>query len=90
MRVKLNIPEPEDRHLYERHEVYFGSSNRQVSIKWGFVIYLPHFLHNTNYTTSIHRDEKFCKMVQADYEQMAYDKGWTKQEFYDTFKEHFI
>lgn len=85
MRVKLNIPEPENRSAYHRHEVFFApSGNRQQSLRWGCVAYLPAHSHNMS-DNGVHFNKEEREKLQQEYEQMLYDAGWTVKEVIETF-----
>lgn len=89
MRVKLNIPIPEDRHLYHRHHVFFSTANRKQSEKWGCVVYLLPPLHNGS-DKGVHFNKEFDLSLKQLYQKMLEEKGWTRQEVIETFGRNYL
>lgn len=61
------------------HEVYFGTANRQISIKNGFCAGLCHREHNMS-AKSVHNDRKMDLILKGAY-QKEYEKNHTREEF---------
>lgn len=73
-----------------RHEVFFGRKNRQLSIKYGLIIFLNAEKHNMS-DEGIHFNKKFCDEVQK-IGQKAFMKYYnkTKEEFRTIFGKSYI
>lgn len=89
MKVKLEIPEPDNRDHYAKHHVYYGNGNRNKSEKWGCVIYLPHALHNMS-DAGIHFNKAFDNEVKIQYQTMLEAAGWTREEFRKEFGKSYL
>lgn len=61
------------------HEVYFGTANRQVSIRNGFCVGLCHKEHNLS-KKSVHNDREMDLILKKIY-QKEYEKTHTREEF---------
>ena len=61
------------------HEVYFGTANRQISIKNGFCAGLCHDEHNLT-KKSVHRDRSMDLILKRTY-QKEYEKTHTRADF---------
>ena len=75
---------------YHRHEVFFGSSNRQLSIKYGLIVFLPPELHNMS-NKGVHFDHNFdLQLKQIGQATAMKYYGWSKEEFIKVFGRNFI
>ena len=70
------------RNNVEKHEVFFGTSNRRLSIQDGLVIPLCKAKHHTGNYIGIHKD----KDLNQKWKKIA-QKRW--QEYYGKTKEDF-
>jgi hypothetical protein len=94
MRVKLNHPPLDECQIcggmpVARHEVFFGTANRRLSIKWGFLAWLCPFCHQ-NTQLGVHFNKAVRQKMQREYQKEAEAAGWTRDEFMETFGENFI
>lgn len=73
-----------------RHEVFFGRKNRQLSIKYGLIIFLEDKMHNMS-NKGIHFDKEFCEEVQK-IGQKAFMEYYnkTKEEFREIFGKSYL
>jgi hypothetical protein len=89
--MRLPLPRPErPAGDYDLHHVFYGAGNRKHSDKWNCIIYLPRHLHDTNYTTSVHRDKALDMVLKQEYQMMLEEAGWTREEFRTTFGRSYI
>ena len=70
------------------HEVYFGTANRQISIKNGFCVGLCHKEHNLS-DKSVHRDRKMDLILKKKYQE-EYEKTHTREEFIKLIGKSFL
>lgn len=61
------------------HEVYFGTANRQISIKNGFCVGLCHREHNLS-NKSVHKDREMDLRLKRVY-QKEYERSHTRDDF---------
>jgi len=82
--IKCNKPNP------NKHEVMFGTKNRQKSIKWGLIIPLCPYHHNMS-NEGIHYNIKFDieEKIKAQLKAMKHYK-WSEQDFIDEFGESYL
>lgn len=68
-----------------RHEIFFGTRNRQKSIDDGLVVFLPPELHNQG-SLGVHKNKKF----DLELKQLA-EKIWCKHynKTTDDFRERY-
>lgn len=73
-----------------RHEVFFGRKNRQLSIKYGLIIFLEDKMHNMS-DKGIHFNKNFCEEVQK-IGQKAFMEYYnkTKEEFREIFGKSYL
>lgn len=73
-----------------RHEVFYGTSNRQKSIEDGLIIFLPPHLHNMS-NKGIHFDNEFNKSVKR-LGQKAYMHHYNKtiEEFIERYGRNYL
>jgi hypothetical protein len=95
MRVRLNHPPLDECQIcggmpVVRHEVFFGTANRRLSIQWGFLAWLCPLDHNEDWSRDVHHNKEFRKKMQREYQEEAEALGWTREEFKETFGENFI
>lgn len=89
MRTPLPRPERPDGD-YQEHHVFYAAGNRKHSEKWNCVIYLPRHLHDTNFTSSVHRDKTLDMELKQTYQRMLEAAGWTREEFRSTFGRSYL
>lgn len=65
-----------------RHEVFYGTSNRQKSIKYGLVVFLTPEMHNMS-NEGVHFNKAFDNELKQIGQKAAMEK-------YDLSKEDFI
>jgi len=87
---KSPLYEIERRSNLKRHEVFFGAKQRQLSIKYGLVIFLTNEMHNMS-DKGIHFDKDFDDKVKK-IGQKAFMKYYhkTKEEFRKIFGKSYI
>ncbi len=87
---KSSLYETERKDGLARHEVFFGRKNRQLSIKYGLIIFLSDEMHNMS-DKGIHFNKKFCEEVQK-IGQKAFMKYYkkTKEEFREIFGKNYL
>ena len=61
------------------HEVYFGTSNRQISIQNGFCVGLCNIHHNMS-NNSVHHNREMDLILKRLY-QKEYEKTHTRDDF---------
>lgn len=66
----------------DRHEVYFGTANRKLSIEDGLVVFLPKKLHNMS-NKGVHFNKKFDNKLKK-----IAKKAW--MDYYKKTEEEFI
>ena len=73
-----------------RHEVFYGSGNRQNSIKYGLVVFLPPELHNmSNKGVHFNRDFDLClKKIGQIAAMRRY--GWDENQFIKVFGKNYL
>lgn len=73
-----------------RHEVFYGTANRQRSIRDGLVIFLPPELHNMS-PKGIHFNREFDIMAKRAAERAWLDHyGKTAEEFIQEYGKNFL
>ena len=87
---KNSLYEIERKEGLVRHEVFFGRKNRQLSIKYGLIIFLNAEKHNMS-NKGIHFNQKFCEEVQK-VGQKAFMKYYnkTEEEFRQIFGKNYL
>lgn len=73
----------------EIHEVFFGTADRKKSIKWGCCVPLAVHLHNTNYSTSVHRNKEMNLMLKQKM-QKAFEEKHSHELFMEVFHKNYI
>ena len=63
----------------ELHHIYFGTANRQISDKNGFVVYLCH-RHHTGSNLSVHLNRKMDMTLKVCC-QSKFEEKHTREEF---------
>lgn len=75
---------------YHRHEVFFGSGKRQLSIKYGLIVFLPPEMHNMS-KQGVHFNHDFDLLLKQIGQTTAMKYyGWTIQDFINIFDRSFI
>jgi hypothetical protein len=73
-----------------RHEVFYGSSNRQNSIKYGLVVFLPPELHNMS-DKGVHFDKDFDSWLKRRGQAAAMSYyGWDTEQFIQVFGKNYL
>ena len=73
-----------------RHEVFYGSSNRQNSIKYGLVVFLPPELHNMS-DRGVHFDKAFDLWLKRTGQAAAMSYyGWDVEQFIKVFGKNYL
>lgn len=72
---------------YHRHEVFFGR-NRQLSIKYGLVVFLPPELHNMS-DMGVHFNPEFDKTLKK-MGQIAFEKVYPDKDFREIFGKNYL
>lgn len=74
----------------KRHEVFFGRKNRQLSIKYGLIIFLTDEMHNMS-DKGIHYNKEFDNQVKI-IGQKAFMKYYHKsvEEFRQIFGKNYL
>ena len=68
-------------HYYHRHEVFFGTANRQKSIRDGLVVFLTPEMHNGS-NKGVHYNRKFDLFLKRIGQQAWMDYyGKTTEDF---------
>lgn len=70
------------------HEVYFGTANRQISIRNGFCVGLCHKHHNMS-NNSVHNNRKMDLILKRKY-QAEYEKTHTREEFIELIGKSYL
>lgn len=70
------------------HEVFFGTANRQISIKNGFCVGLCNNHHNAT-NESVHHNREMDLELKRLY-QREYEKTHTRQEFIELIGKSYI
>ena len=73
-----------------RHEVFFGSSNRQKSIKLGLVVFLTPEMHNMS-DYGVHFNKAFdLELKQIGQKAAMQTYGWSIDEFIQQFGRNYL
>lgn len=72
---------------YHRHEVFFGK-NRQNSIKYGLVVFLPPELHNMS-DRGVHFNHEFDIQLKKTG-QIAFEKVYPDKNFRELFGKNYL
>ncbi len=73
-----------------RHEVFYGTANRQKSIKYGLVVFLTPEAHNMS-DKGIHANREFDLYVKRIAQRAAMEKyGWTIDDFRAIFGKNYL
>lgn len=87
---KSNLYETGRRDGLHRHEVFFGTSNRKKSIKYGLVVFLTPEMHNMS-NNGVHFNRKFDMYLKQIGQRTAMQYyGWTVQDFIKEFGRNYI
>lgn len=73
-----------------RHEIFFGTRNRQKSIKDGLVVYLTPEMHNMS-NKGVHYNKEFREYMQKEGQKVwmnYYNK--TAEEFIKTYGKNYL
>jgi hypothetical protein len=73
-----------------RHEVFFGSANRQKSIKLGLVVFLTPEMHNMS-DYGVHFNKAFdLELKQIGQKAAMQTYGWSIDEFIKQFGRNYL
>ena len=73
-----------------RHHVYMGNKQRNISEKYGAVMYLCIECH-TEGKTAVHRNKEVRLWTQQEMQQKLMDEnGWTVEEFISIFGRNYL
>lgn len=67
----------------EHHHVFFGTANRKVSNKYGYVVELCHYHHNEP-PMGVHFNKEFDLMLKQQC-QRDFEKNHTRAQFIKEF-----
>lgn len=73
----------------DRHEVFFGSGKRQLSIDYGLFIFLTPEMHNMDFKEGIHFNELFRLKVQK-IAQITFEELYGHEKFMQLFGQNYI
>lgn len=71
-----------------RHEVFYGTGKRELSIKYGLVIFLTPKMHNMS-NQGIHFDREFDLNVKK-IAQAKFEETHTREEFINIFGKNYL
>lgn len=71
-----------------RHEVFFGSSNRQKSIDWGCYVYLKPELHNAS-NQGVHFNREFDLKLKCAC-QKRFEELYSHEKFMQIFNKSYL
>lgn len=73
-----------------RHEVFFGTSNRQKSIKYGLVVFLTPEMHNMS-NEGVHFNKAFDNELKKIGQKVAMETyDWTIEDFIRKFGKNYL
>ena len=73
-----------------RHEVFFGSANRQKSIKLGLVVFLAPEMHNMS-NHGVHFNKAFDNELKQIGQKTAMEKyNWSIDDFIREFGRNYL
>lgn len=73
-----------------RHEIFFGTANRKLSIKYGLYVYLKPEDHNFG-SRGVHQVHAFDEQLKRYGQEIAMTHyGWTVDDFRDIFGRSYI
>jgi hypothetical protein len=73
-----------------RHEVFFGTSNRQKSIKYGLVVFLKPEMHNMS-NQGVHFNKAFDNELKQIGQKIAMEKyNWSTEDFIRIFGKNYL
>lgn len=72
----------------EHHHVFFGTANRKVSDKYGYVVELCHYHHNEP-PMGVHFNKEFDLMLKQQC-QRDFEKNHTREQFIKEFGRSWI
>ncbi|MBP3920799.1 MAG: hypothetical protein J6D28_04465 [Bacilli bacterium] len=80
------------RYGINKHEIFYGTGNRQLSIKYGLVIPLCQAEHHNQYQSKgIHFDTELCdKWHKIGQEAAMKHYNWTKDDFIKIFGRNYL
>ena len=82
--------ETERREGLHRHEVFFGSANRQKSIKLGLYVFLTPEMHNMS-DYGVHFNKAFdLELKQIGQKAAMQTYGWSIDEFIQQFGRNYL
>lgn len=73
-----------------RHEVFYGSGKRQLSIKYGLVVFLTPAMHNMS-NQGVHFNKDFDLQLKEIGQRAAMEYyGWTVDDFRKIFSKNYL
>ena len=66
-----------------RHEVFYGTANRKLSIKWGMTAWLCPACHNAS-NRGVHHHRENDLILKKRY-QRIWEESYTREEFIKVF-----
>ena len=73
-----------------RHEVFFGNGKRELSIKYGLVVFLTPELHNMS-GAGVHYNRDFDLLIKRIGQRAAMDYySWTVKDFIAVFGKNYL
>lgn len=73
-----------------RHEVFFGSGRRELSIRYGLIVFLAPELHNMS-SAGVHFNRDFDLLLKRIGQQAAMEHyDWTAQDFIAVFGRNYL
>ena len=75
-----------------RHEIFFGTANRQKSIKYGLVVFIkPEDHHTSEYGVHCKNGHEFdMYLKKMGQEKAMKEYAWTTSEFIEIFGKSYI
>lgn len=74
----------------ERHHIFQGRGRRQLSEKYGLVVYLCHYCHNEKPFGVHHNKQTAALLHRYGQEKAMREQGWTKEEFIAIFGKNYL
>lgn len=74
----------------QRHHVIFGKGKKQLSEKYGIVVYLCHCHHTAGTgTEAVHENAEVCHMLQQ-MGQQAFEQEYPDENFIEIFGKNYV
>ena len=72
-----------------RHHIFYGTSNRKQSEKYGCWVYLCPY-HHTLSNHAVHVDRAFDLRLKEECQSILIENGWSEEEFIKTFGKNYL